>query len=103
MQMLLARMFAGVFTGGCYVAFLTYTVNGSAEAVRGRNLAVNATVTSVSGSFGYFVGGMVGEVNIYASVWLQVVTLLVTSAVMFLVCGDDRRAIPLRPSPSVAR
>ena len=60
-QFLLARMFAGIFVGGCYVAFLTYTVNCSSEETRGRNLAINATIQSVSASFGYFVGGMVGD------------------------------------------
>lgn len=90
-QFLLARMFAGVFVGGCYVAFLTYTVNCSPEEKRGRNLAINATVNSVSASFGYFVGGMVGEINIYYSVWLQAATLTVTSLLLYLGCRDDRQ------------
>ncbi|MBR6810638.1 MAG: MFS transporter, partial [Clostridia bacterium] len=51
MQFLLARMFAGIFVGGCYTAFLTYTVNCSDPKKRGRNLAINATINSVSASF----------------------------------------------------
>lgn len=89
-QFLLARMFAGVFCGGSYVVFMTYTVNCSTDENRGRNLAVNATVTAVSSSFGYFVGGMIGEINVYYSVWLQVATLIATSALMLFVCQDDR-------------
>ncbi|MBE5803894.1 MAG: MFS transporter [Clostridiales bacterium] len=90
-QFLLARMFAGIFVGGCYVAFLTYTVNVSPEEKRGRNLAINATVNSVSASFGYFVGGMVGEINIFYSVWLQAATLAVTSVLLYIGCGDDQQ------------
>ena len=90
-QFLLARMFAGVFCGGSYVVFMTYTVNCSTDETRGRNLAVNATVTAVSSSFGYFVGGMVGELGAHYSVWLQVATLAATSVLHYIGCRDDRQ------------
>lgn len=90
MQFLLARMFAGIFVGGCYVAFLTYTVNASTEKKRGKNLAINAIVSSVSASFGYFVGGMVGEINPWYSVWLQSVVLAGASVLLFLGCREDK-------------
>lgn len=99
-QFLLARMFAGIFVGGCYVSFLTYTVNASSPEKRGRNLAINATIQSVSASFGYFVGGMVGEINIYYSVWLQAATLASCAVLMFLGCKDDQQVHALRPKPS---
>jgi len=89
-QFLLARMFAGIFIGGCYTAFLTYTVNCSGQESQGRNLAINAVVNSVSASFGYFVGGMVGEINIYYPVWLQAATLASMALLLFLGCRDDR-------------
>ena len=91
MQFLLARMFAGIFVGGCYVGFLTYTVNCSPEEKRGRNLAINATVNSVSASFGYFVGGLIGEMNVYYSVWLQAATLAVTVVLLFIGCREDQQ------------
>lgn len=90
-QFLLARMFAGIFIGGSYVSFLTYTVNVSDDENRGKNLAVNATVQAVSASFGYFVGGMIGEINVYWSVWLQVITLAGTSVLHFLFLENDRQ------------
>lgn len=89
-QFLLARMFAGVFCGGSYVVFMTYTINLSTEENRGRNLTLNATLIAVSSAFGYFVGGMIGELNVYYSVWLQVITLAVTSVLHFIGCRDDR-------------
>lgn len=35
-----ARLFSGVFTGGCYVSFLTYVVNTSSIEKRGHNFNV---------------------------------------------------------------
>ena len=92
LQFLLARMFAGIFCGGSYVVFMTYTVNMSNDETRGRNLAINATLTAVSSSFGYFVGGMIGEFGAHYSVWLQVITLAVTSIFHFFLCNDDTQA-----------
>lgn len=90
MQFLLARMFAGIFCGGSYVVFITYTVNLSTDENRGRNLTINATLSAVSSAFGYFVGGMLGELNVYYSVWLQVATLAGMSVLHFIGCRDDR-------------
>ena len=100
MQFLLARMFSGIFVGGCYVAFLTYTVNCSNEKNRGRNLTINATLTSVSGAFGYFVGGMVGEWNIFYPVWLQAATLAGTSVLIFIGCKNDQQGKAPKWTPS---
>ena len=89
-QFLLARMFAGGFCGGSYVAFMTYTVNQSTDETRGRNLTISATLTAVSTAFGYFAGGMIGEIDVYLSVWIQAATLAGTSVLLFLGCRDDR-------------
>ena len=91
LQFVLARMFAGVFVGGAYVSFLTYVVNRMDLRSRGRGLAVTATIQSVSSSFGYFVGGMLGEVNIFLPVWVQAATLGTSSVLMFLLMADDAR------------
>ncbi|MBQ4074381.1 MAG: MFS transporter [Clostridia bacterium] len=88
-QFLLARMFAGAFAGGSYVAFLTYTVNCSPEENRGRNLTIHATLIATSSSFGYFVGGMIGELGVYYAVWLQVGTLVLCALAHFLLCRED--------------
>lgn len=89
-QFLLARVVAGMFCGGSYVTFLTYTVNMSTDENRGRNLTINATVEAVSTAFGYFVGGMIGEINVYYAVWLQVAMLMLASILHFVGCRDDR-------------
>lgn len=89
-QFLLARMFAGAFCGGAYIAFTTYIVNCSPEEKRGRNLALYAMLISVSNSFGYFVGGMLGEITTYLPLWVQVVASGVTGFLYYIGCRDDR-------------
>ena len=91
MQFLLARVVAGMFCGGSFVAFLTYTVNLSDDAERGRNLTINATLQAVSTAFGYFVGGMIGEIDVYYAVWLQVAVLALAAILHFIGCRDDRQ------------
>ena len=92
LHFLFARLFAGLFIGGLYVAFSTYTVNRSDDKSRGKNLAVNATIQAVSASFGYFAGGMIGEISVYASVWVQVAFLAITGILFSFFCADDRTA-----------
>ena len=90
-QFVLARMFAGIFVGGAYVSFLTYVVNVSAPDKRGRGMAITATVQSVSSSFGYFAGGMLGEIEIFLPVWVQAGTLAACALIFFFIMADDTR------------
>ncbi len=89
LQFLAARMFAGVFIGGAYTCFLTYVANCSEEDYRGRNIAVSATIQSVAGAFGYFAGGMIGEIDIFLSVWIQAALLALSGVLFFLFMCDD--------------
>ncbi len=91
LQFVLARMFAGAFIGGSYVCFLTYVANRSPEDKRGRNLAISATIQAVSGAFGYFVGGMVGELGTYYPVWLQAATLSGCALLFFFTMTSDAK------------
>ena len=94
LQFVLARMFAGAFVGGAYVSFLTYVVNVSDDRGRGRGMAITATVQSVSSSFGYFIGGMLGEADVFLSVWVQAATLAASAFAFFLIMADDTREDP---------
>lgn len=95
-QFLLARMFAGIFTGGNTVGALTYIVNTSPDTKsRERHLVISATLLSVCGSFGFFVGGMLGEIHVYVAIAAQVGTLATCGVLYRLVCKDDTM-LPLR-------
>lgn len=90
MGFILARMVAGIFTGGNFVSLLTYVVNTAPdEQARGRNLTITATIQSVAGAFGYFVGGMLGEISVYLAIGAQVTTLALCGVGFYLVCEKD--------------
>ncbi len=97
--MVVARMFAGIFTGGCFTSFLTYVVNTSPEEMRGNYLTVLATLSTVAASFGYFVGGMLGEIGVSIAIMAQVVTLAGCGVLFYLICADDATAGVQRMDP----
>lgn len=84
-----ARMFSGIFTGGCYVSFLTYVVNITSPEERGKNLTILATVASVCAAFGYFIGGMLGEISIDLTFALQALTLAGCGILFYIFCKND--------------
>lgn len=89
LQFVCARMFAGIFTGGTFVCFMTYIANCSPEDKKGRDLAISVTLQNVGSAFGYFIGGMVGELGAHCAVWLQVATLAASGILFMLVMKDD--------------
>jgi DHA1 family multidrug resistance protein-like MFS transporter len=98
-MIILARMFAGVFTGGAFVSFLTYTINVSNDQNRAKNLTINATLQSVSGAFGYFIGGFLGEIGVFMTFFIQAITLLVSGVLFYWLLVDDREnrmTIPMK-------
>lgn len=87
--LILARMFSGLFAGGAYVSFLTYVVNTSPIEKRGQNLTILATVASVCAAFGYFIGGMLGEISIDLTFAVQVLTLVSSGILFYIFCYKD--------------
>lgn len=92
-MIILARMFAGLFTGGIFVSILTYVVNVSKPEDQGRFLTYSATIRSVAGAFGYMIGGVIGEFSVKGTFWVQAATLIGVAVLFFFVCqpdGDDK-------------
>ncbi len=92
MQIILARMFAGLFTGGIYVSFLTYIVNVSNPEDQARYLTYNATIQSVGSAFGYMIGGFLGEFSVRGTFLIQVACILISGVAFYFICVPD--AIP---------
>jgi DHA1 family multidrug resistance protein-like MFS transporter len=82
-------MFAGVFTGGVFTAFLTYLVNTSPLHARSNYLTIAATIQTVGSAFGYFIGGMLGEISVNLAILAQVLTLGSCGILFFFICEDD--------------
>lgn len=91
-MIVLARMFAGLFTGGVFVSFLTYVVNMSRPEDQGKYLTYSATIKSVASAFGYMIGGFLGEVSVKLAFLVQAGTLLVVAAAFFMICEKDNSA-----------
>lgn len=91
-MVIFARIFAGMFTGGAFTSFLTYIVNTSSDMERGRNLTIFATIQTVAGAFGYFVGGFLGEVSLNVTFAAQTACLALAGIAFFFICRDDRPA-----------
>lgn len=88
-EIILARMLAGVFTGGALVSFLTYVVNVSDARDQGKYLTITATIQSVAGAFGYMIGGFLGEISILWTFLIQAIMLAVTGILFYIVCQPD--------------
>ncbi len=89
LMIVLARMFAGLFTGGCFVSFLTYIVNVARPEDQGRYLTYAATIKSVGGAFGYLIGGFLGEISVRLSFLAQASCLIASAVLFFIVCVPD--------------
>ena len=88
-DVLLARLLAGCFTGGAFIASLAYVVNTSPEDLRGRYLTILATIQSVGSAFGYFIGGMLGVKGTQYSFIAQIAVLMASGVLFFFVCESD--------------
>ena len=95
-----ARCFSGFFVGGISVAMLTFLVNVSSEKDRNRNLTLHATITTVASTFGYFIGGLAGELSLDLSFLLQVILLILCGLGFGLLCSKDHLHSSFRPSVS---
>lgn len=89
LQIIFARMFAGLFTGGVFVSFLTYVVNVSKLEDQGKHLTITATIQSVASAFGYMVGGFLGEISVRTAFLVQSITLFACGILFFLICETD--------------
>lgn len=93
-HILLARSIAGVFAGGCFVASLNYILNTAPdEGSRGVRLAAFATIQSVGGAFGYFIGGLLGAVVVKYAFVAQISTLVVCGLLFLVVCENDVKEV----------
>ena len=88
-MIILARMFAGLFTGGVFVSFMTYVVNVSKPEDQGKFLTYTATIKSVASAFGYMIGGFLGEISVRLSFLVQAGTLIAVAIMFFFICQPD--------------
>ena len=88
-----ARLMAGAFAGAIFVSFLTYVVNVADIKDQPKYLTYSATLSSVVATFGYLIGGFLGEISIKGTFLVQSATMFVVGLMFFLVCKPDQQNI----------
>ena len=96
-MILLVRILAGIFVGGINVSFLTYVVGIARREDQARYLTYSATIQAVCGAFGYLIGGVLGELSIRGTFYLQVICLVLAGVLLRVVCLPDgqQEQVPL--------
>ena len=89
MMVFAGRIFAGIFTGGCFTSFSNYVINVSDPDSRGANLTTMLTIQTVASACGYFIGGMLGMISVEAAFITQVIMIVVCGVLFYSVCVDD--------------
>jgi len=87
-----ARMFTGIFAAASFVALLTYIVNTvKDEKQRAYYMTVAATLSSICASFGFLVGGLLGEISITTAITTQVIVIASCGVLFFFICENDAK------------
>lgn len=103
-EFVMARMFAGIFSGGVFVNSMNYPINVAPDdGTRGIWLVALATIQSVAGAFGFFVGGMLGAIGVSYALTAQFVTLTLCGFLFLIICEPDTqiRFTDIRPAQLV--
>ena len=88
-SIMFARLFGGFFIGGLFVAQLLYIVNNSEGEKKAKAMVNNATLHIVFGTFGYLLGGLIGDYKIIYAFYFQVFGLLLTAGYVLLFIEDN--------------
>ncbi|OON94152.1 MAG: hypothetical protein ATN31_04325 [Candidatus Epulonipiscioides saccharophilum] len=75
LEIFIARMIGGLFSGGIFVGFLTYITYISSEQSKAKNIAILATIATLGGTVGYFLGGLIGNIDVRISFITQIIML----------------------------
>ena len=86
---LIGRLIAGLACGAFFVGALNYIVNLSEDGERGSNLTFNATVQTVASAIGYFIGGTIGDKNVYVALTVQVIQLTLVGLAYYFFLDED--------------
>lgn len=87
---IVARLIGGFFSAGVYVCSLAYLVNVTDNKNRGQHMSYYVAINSVGAAFGYFIGGVLGNVSITAVFVLQTSIIVLNGFLTYLLVGDIR-------------
>lgn len=86
---IVARLIAGFFSSGVFVCSLAYLVNMTDKSNRGRHMSYYVAINSVGAAFGYFIGGVLGNVSIFAVFVVQTSTIVFNGIMTYIFVDDS--------------
>ena len=92
LQVVLARMLAGIFIGAIGVSDILYILENAETDNKGGALAVMATINAILSAFGYLVGGVLGDISLKMCLGIEVAGLWLLSPLHFLFLQDKERS-----------
>ncbi len=98
-----ARLMAGAFAGAIFVSFLTYVVNVADPKDQAKYLTYSATLSSVVSTFGYLIGGFLGEISIKGTFLVQSATMFAVGLMFFFFCAPDQQKTEPVPLKEIAK
>lgn len=91
---MIARMISGFFVGAIMVMQLTIVIDYATSENLGAHLTTHATVYSLAGAAGYFIGGFIGDVSLNLLFAIQVIGLAASGILAYLTFQQ----IPVDPN-----
>lgn len=85
---IVARLISGFFSAGVNVCSFAYLVNLTDQKNRGQHMSYYVAINSVGAAFGYFIGGVLGNVSITAVFILQTSTIVLNGIFTYLMVDD---------------
>ena len=90
-QVVIARLIAGVFIGAISVSDILYILENAEPENKGKSLAALVTVNAIFAAFGYLVGGVLGDYSLKLCLGLEVVGLWLLSPLHLFLLKDKER------------
>lgn len=89
---IVARLIGGFFSAGVFVCSLAYLVNMTDKNNRGRYMNYYVAFNSVGAAFGYFIGGVLGNVSINAVFIFQSSAIVLNGVLTYLMMDEIKLA-----------
>ena len=85
-----ARLFGGASISLYTVSALTYIIRISSEHTQGKNLTISTMIQTVFATFGYLIGGVIGDKSIYYAFYLQLFCLVCAALLTYILSIDSK-------------
>lgn len=94
---IITRFLAGIFSGGFQVSQLNYLVSQSKAEDRGYQLTLSSIFITAAATFGYFIGGFVGDISIFLAFQIQIFMCIIVGLAYFFFLNKTETIEEVKP------